>query len=96
MRAAILILATSIPGVVFAQDGSTSTIAETPAVVEQAKPAQPKPQNPAPPQPKPPAPPPQTTKPPAPPPQPPQPPPPPTPIRRGTMVGYIEDATIAN
>jgi hypothetical protein len=96
MRAAILILATSIPGVVFAQDGSTSKIAETPAVVEQAKPAQPKPQNPAPPQPKPPAPPPQTTKPPAPPPQPPQPPPPPTPIRRGTMVGYIEDATIAN
>ncbi|HKY20830.1 MAG TPA: hypothetical protein VJM31_06385 [Vicinamibacterales bacterium] len=81
MRAAILILVTSIPGVVFAQDGSTSTIAETPAVVEQAKPAQPKPPNPAPQPPKPPA-------------QPPQPPPPPTPIRRGTMVGYIDDATI--
>lgn len=93
MRAAILILATSIPGVVFAQDGSTSAIAETPAVVEQAKPAQPKPPNPAPQQPKPPAPPPQTAKPPA---QPPQPPPTPSPIRLGTMVGYIADATIEN
>lgn len=93
MRAAILILATSIPGVVFAQDGSTSTVAETPAVMEQAKPAQPKPPNPAPQPPKPPAPPPQTAKPPA---QPPQPPPQPSPIRLGTMVGYIADATIEN
>ena len=76
MRAAILILATSIPGVVFAQDGSTSIIAETPAAVDQAKPAPPKP----------PAPPPQTAK----------PAPSPSPIRKGTMVAYIADATIEN
>lgn len=94
MRAAILILATSIPGVVFAQDGTTSTIAETPAVVEQAKPAQPKPPAPPAQPPKPPATPPQTAKPPAPPPQPPPPPPPPPPRRKGTNVAYIADATI--
>src|SRR5262245_61846571 len=95
MRAAILILATSIPGVVFAQDGVTSTIAEAPAVVEQAKPPQTtKPPATPPPTAKPPAPPPQTAKPPAPPPQPPPPPPPPSPIRRGTTVAYIADAPI--
>jgi hypothetical protein len=66
MKAAILILAISIPGVVFAQDGGTSTIAEAPAVAAtQAAPAQ-------------------TAKPPA------------RQRRRGTMVGYIADATIEN